>query len=163
MARRARLSGRRARGRGLRFTYGARTSNDIRLPGTETQAATDFLARQFPPQQNGLSQVVFHVEDGTLEEPAVKRAVQETLRRVREAPHVTSATSPYARGASEFLLSADRRTGLAQVLLDLDGGAVTREVAALRKRGAALEEDAAALERERRRLERRVDRAKALK
>jgi uncharacterized membrane protein YdfJ with MMPL/SSD domain len=115
---------------GLRLTYGARTSNDIRLPGTETQAATDFLTQEFPPQQNGQSQVVFHVKDGTLEDPAVKRAVEETVRRMRAAPYVQSVTSPYTRGAAKLLLSTDRKTGLAQVLLSLNGGAVTKEVAA---------------------------------
>ena len=115
---------------GARLGYGARTSNDIRLPGTETQAATDFLAKEFPPQQNGQSQVVFFVKHGTLEDPGVKRAVKEAVRRMRAAPHVQSVTSPYTRGASRLLLSADRKTGLAQVLLDLNGGAVTRAVAA---------------------------------
>ena len=42
---------------------GARTSNDIRLPGTQTQAATDFLAKDFPPQQNGQSPVVFYDQE----------------------------------------------------------------------------------------------------
>ena len=116
---------------GAWVTLGARTSNDITLPGTETQAATDFLAEEFPPQQNGQSPVVFHTADGTtLEHPAVKRAVQQAVRAMRAAPHVTSVTSPYARGAEDLLLSADRRTGLAQVLLDVNGGAVTREIAA---------------------------------
>jgi uncharacterized membrane protein YdfJ with MMPL/SSD domain len=109
---------------------GARTSNDIRLPGTETQAATDFLAREFPPQQNGQSPVVFHVSSGTLEDPAVKRAVEASVRRMKEAPHVKSVISPYTRGSRGTLLSEDGRTGLAQVLLDVNGGAVTREIAA---------------------------------
>jgi uncharacterized membrane protein YdfJ with MMPL/SSD domain len=115
---------------GALLVYGPRTSNDIRLPGTETQAATDFLAEEFPPQQNGLSAVVFHAKDGTLEDPAVRRAVQESLRRMRASPHVVSVTSPYLRGARGVLLSEDGKTGLAQVLLDVDGGAVTRAIAA---------------------------------
>ena len=116
---------------GAWLSLGPRTSNDITLPGTETQAATDFLAEEFPPQQNGQSPVVFRAADGTtLEDPAVKRAVRQAVRGMRAAPHVTSVTSPYARGAEDLLLSADRRTGLAQVLLDINGGAVTREIAA---------------------------------
>jgi putative drug exporter of the RND superfamily len=39
---------------------GAETSNDLSLPGTESQQATDLLASRFPPQQNGSSPVVFH-------------------------------------------------------------------------------------------------------
>ena len=54
------------------LVLGARTSNDIRLPGTETQAATDFLAREFPPQQNGQSPVVFHTAEGTVLDPAAE-------------------------------------------------------------------------------------------
>jgi uncharacterized membrane protein YdfJ with MMPL/SSD domain len=114
----------------LWVTVGGRTSNNIRLPGTETQAATDFLAAEFPPQQNGQSPVVFHVARGTLEDPAVKRAVEESVRRMRAAPHVESVVGPYTPGGRGILLSKDGRTGLAQVLLSVDGGAVTRAIAA---------------------------------
>lgn len=107
---------------------GARTSNDIRLPGTETQLATDFLAREFPPQQNGQSPVVFHVPGGSLTDPAVRRAVQTSLRQMRALPHVTSVTGPYSR-ARDLLMSDDERTAVAQVLLDVDGGRVTSELA----------------------------------
>jgi len=108
---------------------GARTSNDIRLPGTETQAATDFLARDFAPQQNGQSPVVFHATRGTVLEPAAERAIKESVRRMKAAPHVTSVTSPYARGARALLVSDDEKTAVAQVLMDVNGGAVTRELA----------------------------------
>jgi uncharacterized membrane protein YdfJ with MMPL/SSD domain len=108
---------------------GARTSNDIRLPGTETQQATDFLAREFPPQQNGQSAVVFHVTGGALTDPAAKRAVQESVRRMRAVRHVTSVMSPFARGARSILMSDDETTAIAQVLLDVNGGQVTRELA----------------------------------
>ena len=108
---------------------GARTSNDIRLPGTETQQATDFLAREFPPQQNGQSAVVFNVADGALTDPAAKRAVQDSVRRMKAVPHVTSVTSPFDRGARALLMSDDEKTAIAQVLLDVNGGQVTRELA----------------------------------
>ncbi|HET6475391.1 MAG TPA: MMPL family transporter [Thermoleophilia bacterium] len=108
---------------------GARTSNDIRLPGTETQRATDFLAREFAPQQNGQSAVVFHVADGALTDPRAKRSVQESVRRMRAVPHVTSAMSPFDRGARSLLMSDDEKTAVAQVLLDVNGGQVTRALA----------------------------------
>ena len=108
---------------------GARTSNDIRLPGTETQAATDFLAKEFAPQQNGQSPVVFHTSTGTVLDPAAERAISESVRRIKAAPHVTSVTSPFTRGARALLVSADEKTAVAQVLMDVNGGAVTRELA----------------------------------
>ena len=72
---------------------GARTSNDITLPGTETQAATDFLAREFPPQQNGQSPVVFHAAAGTLLDPAAE-AGHRGYRAADEGRHRTSPASP---------------------------------------------------------------------
>src|SRR5450756_954394 len=48
------------------LVFGARTNNDIRLPGTDAQRASDLLSREFPPQQNGQSPIVFHASRGTL-------------------------------------------------------------------------------------------------
>jgi uncharacterized membrane protein YdfJ with MMPL/SSD domain len=110
-------------------TLGARTSNDIRLPGTETQAATDFLAEEFPPQQNGQSNVVFHVTSGTVFDKEAKRAIKESVRRMEAVADVTSVTSPYTRGARDLLISEDETTAVAQVLMGIDAGAVTKDVA----------------------------------
>jgi uncharacterized membrane protein YdfJ with MMPL/SSD domain len=110
-------------------TLGARTSNDIRLPGTQTQSATDFLARDFPPQQNGQSPVVFYDANGKLTDPAAKRAVLESVRRMRAVPGVYSVTGPYVRGGEGVVLSKDAKTGLVQVLLKVNGGAVTTQLA----------------------------------
>ncbi len=108
---------------------GARTTNDIRLPGTETQAATDFLAKEFPPQQNGQSPVVFYAKHGKLTDPAAKRAVQESIKRMRALPEVSSVIGPFVRGGRGLVLSKDGKTGLAQVLLKVNGGAVTTPLA----------------------------------
>jgi uncharacterized membrane protein YdfJ with MMPL/SSD domain len=110
-------------------TLGARTSNDIRLPGTQTQAATDFLAREFPPQQNGQSPVVFYDRHGRLTDPAARQAVLESVKRMRAVPGVYSVTGPYVRGGKGVVLSKDGKTGLVQVLLKVNGGAVTTHLA----------------------------------
>ena len=62
-------------------------------------------------------------------DPAAERAIKESVRRMKAAPHVTSVTSPYARGARSLLVSDDEKTAVAQVLMDVNGGAVTRELA----------------------------------
>ena len=108
---------------------GARTSNDIRLPGTQTQAATDFLAREFPPQQNGQSPVVFYDKNGKLTDAAARQAVLESVKRMRAVPGVYSVTGPYVRGGRGVVLSKDGKTGLVQVLLKVNGGAVTTQLA----------------------------------
>ena len=43
----------------LYHTAGSNTSNNLDLPGTDSQAATDLLEQQFPPQQNGKNPIVF--------------------------------------------------------------------------------------------------------
>jgi uncharacterized membrane protein YdfJ with MMPL/SSD domain len=113
-----------------RITLGARTSNDIRLPGTETQAATDFLAREFPPQQNGQSPVVFYDPAGKLTDPAARKAVEASVKHMAALPDVYSVTSPFVRGGRGVTLSENGKYGLAQVLLRVNGGEVTPQLAA---------------------------------
>ena len=109
---------------------GARTSNDIRLPGTQTQSASDFLAKDFPPQQNGQSPIVFYDQNGKLTDPVARQAVVESVSRMRAVPEVYSVTGPYVRGGKGVVLSEDGKTGLVQVLLRVNGGAVTPQLAA---------------------------------
>ncbi len=111
------------------FLIGRQTTNDITLPGTETQLATDLLTREFPPQQNGQSPIVFHVEDGRLTDADVKAAVQRSLKRIEQMAHVEGVIGPYSRIGRQ-LMSEDEKTALAQVLLDVNGGEVTKELAA---------------------------------
>ena len=78
---------------------GAQTTNDLSLPGTDSQQATDLLASRFPPQQNGNNPIVFHVTHGQ----AHRRGQQEGDQRVRQGaakqPHVSSAPNPFSQAA----------------------------------------------------------------
>jgi uncharacterized membrane protein YdfJ with MMPL/SSD domain/uncharacterized coiled-coil DUF342 family protein len=111
------------------FRFGARTDNDMALPGTEAQRVSDLLAEEFPPEQNGRSPIVFHVSQGTLTTGANRKAVKASLSALRKADHVTSVISPYTR-AGKDLMSADGSTAVAQVLLDVNGGQLDEEIAA---------------------------------
>ena len=108
------------------LVFGARTNNDIRLPGTDAQRASDLLSREFPPQQNGQSPIVFHASRGTLTDAASKRAVQASLSDITHTAHVSSVIGPFSR-AGKTLMSADGKTAIVQVLLDVNGGRVTRD------------------------------------
>jgi uncharacterized membrane protein YdfJ with MMPL/SSD domain len=107
---------------------GAETSNDLSLPGTESQQATDLLADRFPPQQNGSSPVVFHVTKGKITDSANKQAVESSYKALSKAPHVASAPDPFANAASG-LVSKDAKTAFTPVLLDIPNGDVTEELA----------------------------------
>jgi putative drug exporter of the RND superfamily len=96
----------------------AETSNDLRLPGTESQQATDLLSSRFPPQQNGSSPFVFQVAKGKITDTANKKAVESAYKALTKAPHVASALDPFANAASG-LVSKDATTAFTPVLLDI--------------------------------------------
>jgi uncharacterized membrane protein YdfJ with MMPL/SSD domain len=111
-------------------TVGAKTNNDLSLPGTDSQRATDILAAKFPPQQNGTNPIVFHVDEGKLTDPANERAMDATFALMKAGPHVHSVSNPVGKnGKAAGILSDDERTGIMPVLLDIGSGFVTVNLA----------------------------------
>ena len=95
-------------------TLGSNTSNNLRLPGTDSQAATDLLAARFPPQQNGSNPLVFRTETGKVTDASAKQAIEASYARVKKIPHVASATDPFGQqGAAQ--ISKDGRTAFIAV------------------------------------------------
>ena len=78
----------------LAHGFGSNTSNDLRLPGTGSQAAKDLLAARFPPQQNGSNPIVFHAATGKVTDRAEKQAIEASYKRLKKLPHVCSVTNP---------------------------------------------------------------------
>ena len=115
---------------GLVVTYGPETSNDLELPGTESQQVQDLLTDRFPPQQNGVNPIVFHVDDGKLTDKDNQQAVKDAVKALRAAPHVYSVTSPLSdSGQTAGLLSKDKQTAFAPVLLDVGSAELDEEIA----------------------------------
>jgi uncharacterized membrane protein YdfJ with MMPL/SSD domain len=109
-------------------TFGSNTSNNLELPGTDSQAATDLLAERFPPQQNGSSPIVFHVDTGQVTDSTNKQAIEDSHQAIVKLPHVASATDPFSQqGASQ--ISKDKQTAFIPVLLDVGGDELTEEIA----------------------------------
>ncbi len=107
--------------------FGGNTSDNLRLPGDDSQAATDLLAERFPPQQNGRSPVVFHVETGQVTDAKAKQAIEASHKAIVALPHVSSATDPFSQqGAAQ--ISKDKRTAFIPVLLDVGGDELTDEI-----------------------------------
>ena len=103
---------------GIRL-FGAQTDNDLSLPGTGSQDATDVLAQRFPPQQNGTSPIVFYTPDGKLTDKQHKPAMKDAVAALKKAPDVYSVISPVSsKGQTAGLISKDKATGYAPVLLD---------------------------------------------
>ena len=113
---------------GLVTVVGAKTTNDTSLPGTESQDATNVLAADFPPTQNGTSPVVFKVTSGTVNSSANKAAISASVAAIAKVPHVASAPSPYGQ-RSAFLISKSKTIAYTPVLMDVNAATITERQA----------------------------------
>jgi putative drug exporter of the RND superfamily len=75
---------------------GETTNNELSLPGTGSQRAADLLETSFPGQAAGSSPIVIHAKHGKLAEPRYEQAIERAVAKMRTAPKVASASSPFA-------------------------------------------------------------------
>ncbi|HXC22974.1 MAG TPA: MMPL family transporter, partial [Solirubrobacteraceae bacterium] len=101
---------------GVSHGLGENTNDNLSLPGTDSQHATDTLSHSFPNQANGTSPIVLHAAKGKLTEPKYANAVNEAAADVAKAQHVASVVNPLTpQGAGA--LSKDKSTGYLSVTL----------------------------------------------
>ena len=102
----------------LAHGFGSNTSNNLQLPGTDSQAATNLLAARFPPQQNGSSPLVFHTAIGKVTDAHEKQAIEAAYKQLKTLPHVAGVVDPFSQtGAAQ--ISKDEKTAFIPVLLDV--------------------------------------------
>jgi RND superfamily putative drug exporter len=100
---------------------GENTSENLSLPGTDSQRATDTLDRSFPDQANGTSPIVLHAHSGKLTEVRYASAIDQAVADVAKAPHVAAVVNPLTpQGTSA--LSKDQSTGYMSVTLAVSPG-----------------------------------------
>jgi putative drug exporter of the RND superfamily len=103
---------------------GDNTNDNLTLPGTNSQSATDTLSRSFPDQANGTSPIVLHVSSGKLTDSKYASAVNQAAADVAKAPDVASVVNPLtSQGASA--LSKNQKTGYLSVTLSVSPGAMS--------------------------------------
>jgi RND superfamily putative drug exporter len=86
----------------LASRVGGDHEDDFTVPGVESQAATDVLEQRFPAQAGETGRVVFHVDDGRIDEPERQAVVRSTLDHLAEGADVSGVSDPYdprGRGA----------------------------------------------------------------
>jgi len=111
---------------GVAHQLGDHTNDNLTLPGTNSQHATDTLAKSFPDQANGTSPIVLHVGSGKLTDSKYAGAVNQAAAAVAKAPDVASVVNPLTpQGASA--LSKDQATGYLSVTLSVSPGALTED------------------------------------
>ncbi len=103
---------------------GENTSDNLSLPGTNSQQATDTLKRSFPAQANGTSPIVIHAPTGKLTDPKNAEAVNAAAAAVAKAPNVASVVNPLTP-AGAAALSKDQSTGYLAVTLAVSPGELT--------------------------------------
>src|SRR5947209_317577 len=91
--------------------------NNVSLPGTDSQRATDLLRHDFAAQSGDLDQIVLHVRSGSIRGADVRARVAPALAQVARLPHVARVVSPFAPGGGQAV-SRDGRTAFATVAFD---------------------------------------------
>ena len=105
---------------------GDNTNDNLSLPGTDSQAATNALAKSFPDQANGSSPIVVHAKSGRLTDAKNAEAVNKSAAAVAKEPNVASVTNPLTpQGATA--LSKDETTGYLSVTLSVSPGSLSVE------------------------------------
>ena len=107
---------------------GSNTSNNLNLPGTDSQAATDLLEDQFPPQQNGKNPIVFRATTGKVTDKANKQAIEQSYKNLKALPHFYSAADPFSQ-QGQAQISKDKKTAFIAVLLNVPNSDITEELA----------------------------------
>ncbi len=95
----------------LRQGAGGHFSNDLSVPGTDSDRALAVLHEKFPGQSGDAMQVVVHAPKG-VNDPNVRGAVTLALARASRGPDVAGTVSPYG---PQGLVSADGTTAVATV------------------------------------------------
>jgi RND superfamily putative drug exporter len=109
---------------GVSHSLGEKTNDNLSLPGTDSQQATDTLTKSFPAQANGTSPIVLHAKSGKLTDSKYADAVNESAADVAKAPHVASVINPLTpQGATA--LSKDQATGYLSVTLAESPGSLS--------------------------------------
>jgi RND superfamily putative drug exporter len=90
---------------------GPEVNDNLTLPGTDSQAATDLLSKRFPSQANGTNPVVLRAPDGKkITAQEYKQPIDATVKALKADPDVRSATSPLSSGGAA-LLAKDKAIG----------------------------------------------------
>ncbi len=112
----------------ISHSMGDNTNDNLSLPGTDSQRATDLLDKSFPAQANGTSPIMLHAKTGKLTDSNNANAVNQAAADVAKNSNVASVVNPLTQqGASA--LSKDQTTGYLSVTLSVSPGSLSEAAA----------------------------------
>ena len=89
---------------GVARSVGQETSDNLTLPGTGSQRATDLLSDKFPDQANGSVPIVFRAPAGAkLSDSRYRKPIVAVTKAYAKAPAVTGAISPFSEQGGDQL------------------------------------------------------------
>lgn len=101
--------------------------NQVSIPGTESQEALDRLAATFPQVSGASAQVIVVApEGGTINDDAMRTAIEDGVEELGDVSQVEVVTSPYD-DLMPASVSDDDRATLLTIQLDGDQGSITDE------------------------------------
>lgn len=101
------------------------TSNEVRLPGTGSQAAYDRMAQDFSPEQNGASPAMYHVSTGKLADKGTNQnAITAAYKQLKADPRVYSVTNPF-KTPQAHLVSKDGQYAQMPIVLYTNSNTLT--------------------------------------
>jgi RND superfamily putative drug exporter len=106
---------------------GDNTNDNLSLPGTNSQRATDTLDKSFPSVANGSNPIVVKAPSGKkLTDSQYANAIGQATSNLSKDDHVASAVSPLTQqGAGQ--LNKDQTIGYISVTLNESTGSLTQE------------------------------------
>ncbi len=94
------LAGGRTHDRGC----GQETNDDLSLPGTDSQAASDLLRDKFPEQANGSVPIAFRAPAGAkLSDTRYKKPIEQVTSAYGKDSAVTHAVGPFSEQGADQL------------------------------------------------------------
>ncbi len=112
---------------GLAAAFGGQLSDEITIPGTESQQGLDVLETRFPEVSGTIGQVVYSTPEGG-DITDHRTAIEQRLELMREIDQVRFAVSPFTEDARDLSLSEDGEHALVQVQLTIPLEKVTPEL-----------------------------------
>ena len=100
------------------------TSDNLTLPGYDSQKAQDLLAQRFPSQVNGSNPIALKATKGTITDQANASAIDATVKSLEQTPHVTQVVSPLT-SAGRAQIGRGGRIAYISVTLDVSSGDLT--------------------------------------
>src|SRR5215212_4997732 len=104
----------------LAGTVGQERNDDLKLPDTDSQAASDLLSDKFLDQANGSVPIALRAPEGAkLSDSKYKKPIQRVTKAYTKEPAITQATGPFSeQGASQL----NKKRTIGYISLNLKDG-----------------------------------------